>query len=109
MRLPWRRGTQRARRLRPATRADLEHLGQFARTRTGVEAYLEPRTVLTETTLVLVADTGEWTRRRVDGPAGASAFAKKHKLPLYEVGVVGYPQRMRQWTERRKAGEVGPA
>ena len=96
-RLAGRPGRQRA-----ATRADAEHLAEFARTRPGVEAYLEPRTVITESTLLLVAASGEWTRRRVDGPAGAHAFARKHAIPLYEAQVVGYPQRMREWNARRK-------
>ena len=37
----------------------------------GVEAYVEPRTTVTDTTILLVAHDGEWTRRRVDGPRGA--------------------------------------
>jgi hypothetical protein len=100
------RRKDRPRTLRTADSADLDHLSQFVRTRGGVEAYLEPRTAVTDTTVVLVASTGEWTRRRIDGPGGAAAFAKKHAIPLYDVGIVGYPRRMRQWTERRKAGEA---
>jgi hypothetical protein len=101
-------GLLRRRRRRPgtvrgATSADLEHLREFARTRQGVEAFLEPRTAITETTVVLVAADGEWTRRRVDGPQGAASFAKKAAIPLYDVGVVGYPKRMREYNERRKA------
>lgn len=88
---------------RTASRADLEHLAEFVRTRHGVEAFLEPRTMVTESTLVLVASTGEWTRRRIDGPSGAGSFAKKQRIPLYEVERVGYPDRMRRWTQRRKA------
>jgi hypothetical protein len=91
--------------LRTADSADLDHLADFVRTRSGVEGYIEPRTAITETTLVLVADTGEWTRRRVAGPRGAASFAKKHNIPVYEANVVGYPKRMRQWTEQRKASE----
>jgi hypothetical protein len=95
--------------LRPATSDDLDHLSQFVKSRTGVEAYIEPRTAVTETTVVLVAATGEWTRRRVGGAEAARAFSKKHAIPLYDVGVVGYPKRMREWTARRKAnGDTGP-
>jgi hypothetical protein len=91
--------------LRTAESQDLAHLREFVASRPGVEAYLEPRTAVTETTVVLVASTGEWTRRRVDGVDGARSFATKHAIPLYDVGVVGYPKRMRDWTARRKAAE----
>jgi hypothetical protein len=92
-----------------ATSADVDHMAEFVRSRGGVEAYLEPRTAVTEMTVVLVATSGEWTRRRVDGPSAARAFAQKHSIPLYDVGIVGYPQRMRDWTARRKAaGETCP-
>ena len=70
--------------------------------RDGVEAFVEPRTTVTDTTVVLVAEDGEWTRRRVNGPGGAASFAKKHRVPLYDVGRVGYPQRMRDWNARHK-------
>ena len=101
----WLRRKRRAGVLRAADSADLQHLTAFASTRGGVEAYLEPRTAVTETTVVLVAADGEWTRRRVDGPDAAGAFARRHAIPLYDAGVVGYPQRMREWTARRKAQE----
>ncbi|HEY2271748.1 MAG TPA: hypothetical protein VGH30_03170 [Jatrophihabitantaceae bacterium] len=101
------RRKQRPGTLRTADSADVQHLSEFAKTRAGVEAFLEPRTAVTETTLVLVAGTGEWTRRRVDGVNGANSFAKKHAIPLYDVGVVGYPQRMREWNARRKAEGTG--
>jgi hypothetical protein len=91
--------------LRTADSDDADHLADFVRTRHGVEAYLEPRTAVTDTTVVLVAGTGEWTRRRVAGASGAQSFAKKHAIPLYDVGVVGYPRRMRQWTERHKSAQ----
>jgi hypothetical protein len=105
-----RRTKARAGTLRAGTSADLDHLANFAQTRSGVEAYLEPRTTVTDTTLLLVASTGEWTRRRVASPDAAAAFARKYGLPLYEAARVGYPQRMREWTARRKAaGEPGPS
>jgi hypothetical protein len=90
--------------LRAADSADRDHLIDFIRTRQGVEAYLEPRTAVTDTTLVLVAADGEWTRRRVAGPEAAAALARKQGIPLYEAARVGYPQRMRDWSARRQAG-----
>ena len=100
-----RRGKGRPGTLRSATSADLEHLRQFISTRDGVEAYLEPRTTVTDTTVVLVASSGEWTRRRVDSPEAAAALARKQSIPLYEAAKVGYPRRMREWTSRRKSAE----
>jgi len=82
-------------------RAAEAHLTEFARSRTGVEAYVEPRTAVTETTVVFVAASGEWTRRRVAGPQAAHALARALGIPAYDAGVVGYPQRMREWTRKR--------
>ncbi|WP_329102710.1 hypothetical protein OG792_24660 [Micromonospora sp. NBC_01699] len=89
---------------RVANRGDLEHLEQFVRSRRGVEAFIEPRTTVTETTVMLIAYDGEWTRRRIDSPEGARRFAHKMAIPIYDVRLVGYPQRMRDFNERRKRG-----
>lgn len=101
------RGRGRPGTPRTGSDADLDHLHEFVRSRRGVEAYVEPRTAITETTVMLIAEDGEWTRRRVAGPAGAASFAKKAGVPLYDVAVVGYPQRMRDYNARRKAGGAG--
>jgi hypothetical protein len=77
------------------------HLSDFARTRLGVEAYIEPRTAVTDTTVVFIATSGEWTRRRVRSPQQAHALARALGIPAYDAGVVGYPARMREWTRKR--------
>ena len=87
---------------RVAEKADFEHLENFTRTRRGVEAFLEPRTTVTETTMMLVAHDGEWTRRRVPDHGSARAFGNRLGIPVYDVALVGYPQRMRDFNERRK-------
>src|SRR6266567_2497182 len=84
-------------------REDEAHLARFARSRGGVEAYVEPRTAVTETTMVLVAADGEWTRRRVPGPQAAHQLAHRLGIPAYDAAVVGYPQRMRDWNSRLAA------
>jgi hypothetical protein len=93
---------------RAASRADLEHLEQFVASRRGVEAFIEPRTTVTETTVLLIAHDGEWTRRRIDSPETARRFAHRLAIPIYDVALVGYPKRMRDFNERRKraAGEA---
>ncbi|MBE1471323.1 oxidoreductase [Kibdelosporangium phytohabitans] len=89
---------------RTATSKDTDHLVAWAQSRRGVEAYVEPRTNVTHTTVVLIASDGEWTRRRIDDEDAARSFGKKHSIPVYDAGIVGYPQRMRDYT-RRKAEE----
>jgi hypothetical protein len=80
----------------------MAHLSAWARARTGVEAYVEPRTMVTETTVVLVAKDGEWTRRRVNGPAGARKLGRALRIPVYDAQVVGYPRRMRDYDARQR-------
>jgi hypothetical protein len=102
------RRKQRPGTLRTGSSADVDHLATFIKSRQGVEAYLEPRTAVTEMTIVLVAGDGEWTRRRMTGVDGVRDFAKKYSIPVYDAGIVGYPQRMRDWTARRKStGQTG--
>lgn len=86
---------------RAAEKVDRKHLTEFIGSRQGVEGYVEPRTTVTQTTLMLVAIDGEWTRRRVPSPAWAHEFANKHGVPSYDAAVVGYPQRMREYNRRQ--------
>lgn len=90
-------------RARTATREDTEHLRTWAGERYGVEGFLEPPTAVTETTIVLVAHDGEWTRRRIGGRDAAYRFCSGLGIPFYEVTKVGYPQRMRDYQARQRA------
>ena len=97
----------RLRRPRPGTvrrsvAEDEAHLRAWAAAHQGVEAFVEPRTTVTDTTVVLVANDGEWTRRRVAGPAGAHKLARSLRMPVYDVQIVGYPQRMRDHDARQR-------
>ena len=87
---------------RGSHRGDLAHIEQFVASRRGVEGYVEPRTTVTETTIVLVAADGEWTRRRIDGPEVARRLSRELVIPVYDAQVTGYPQRMRDWSARQK-------
>ncbi len=84
------------------------HLADFAASRTGVEAFVEPATTVTPTTLLLVAHDGEWTRRRVPDPRKAVDFAKRVGIPVYDVNLTGYPQRMRDFNKRQRGDDGGP-
>jgi hypothetical protein len=79
------------------------YLEQFVRARTGVEGFIEPATTVTPTTLLLVAEDGEWTRRAVPDAATALGFGRKLSIPVYDVNLSGYPQRMRDYNARKKA------
>ena len=74
----------------------MDHLSEFARSRRGVEAFVEPRTTVTDTTVVLVAHDGEWTRRRV------AAARAAHDLAASWVS----PRTTRPWSGTRPGSRV---
>ena len=81
------------------------HFEQFVGSRRGVEAYVEPATNITATTVVLIAHDGEWTRRALPSRPVAFDVARSLGVPVYDVNQTGYPARMRAWTARqRRAG-----
>ena len=82
--------------------ADLAYMRQWVAEHAGVEAFIEPKTTVTELTVVLVAGDGEWTRRRAGGDAGARRLSDRLNIPVYDVQKVGYPQRMREHDARRR-------
>lgn len=90
---------------RASSRADLAALKAWAEARSGVEAFIEPKTSVTQTTLLLVAGSGESIRRRVPSPEAAREFArKKLNIPVYDANLVGLPQRKREYDLRRAKG-----
>lgn len=80
----------------------LAHFRDFERTRVGVEAYIEPATRVTSTTMVLIDFQGEWTRRAIPDPEAGAALAKEIGIPVYDINLTGYPQRMRDWNARQR-------
>ena len=89
-------------RVRASSSVDLDHLHSWVVERTGVEGFVEPRTAVSDVTLLLVAHDGEWTRRRVPSVDWAHTFCNKHQIPSYDAAVVGIPQRMRDFNRRKK-------
>ena len=88
--------------VRASDAADEQHLREFIEARRGVEGFVEPRTTVTDVTVLLVAHDGEWTRRRVPSVRWAHDFCNRHGVPSYDAGLVGIPQRMRDWNSREK-------
>ncbi len=80
-----------------ASRTGTRELEEFIRTRAGVEAYLEPKTAIYSTTLLLVADDGEYLRRPVKDRNQGAALCARTNVPLYDARRVGYPRRMKDY------------
>ena len=89
-------------RVLASTSEDEQHLVQFVSTREGIEGFVEPRTAVSDVTLLLVAWDGEYTRRRVPSEDWAYAFCRRRDIKANEAGVVGIPQRMREYIKRQK-------
>lgn len=94
-------GAGSAAQRRDAERETAEHLQTWMSSRHGIEIYTEPKTAVTSPTMMLVAHDGEFTRRPVRSPEDAKDFAHEHGLPIYDATVVGYPQRMRDYSRRQ--------
>lgn len=65
-----------------------------------MEGYIEPETVVNEMSVVLVDESGNFTRRRIGGPKGIDAVRKQLGIELYDVEETGYPERMRKKMEQ---------
>jgi hypothetical protein len=98
----WTRLRSRSNTLRGSSTGDLSHLREWAQAHEGVEAFVEPRTTVTRTTVLLVDATGAWTRREVADPAQARKLARSLAMPIYDAQLVGYPQRMRDHDARER-------
>ena len=85
-----------------AQAATIAHLKEFVRLHEECEAFIEPPTRVTQTTMVVVGGTGEWTRRRIPDQATARKVAKQLGIPAYDVNLSGYPSRMREWNETHR-------
>ena len=83
----------------------IEHLRAFVASRPGCEAYIEPPTPVTQTTMIVVAGTGEFTRRRVPDAGAGRKLAKDLGIPAFDVNLSGYPSRMRAWVEQQRKGK----
>jgi len=81
-----------------------DHFASFVSSRRGVEAFVEPPTNVTATTVVLIAHDGEWTRRAVASRDKAFELPRALGIPVYDVNQTGYPSRMREWNSRQRKG-----
>src|SRR5919107_1861126 len=100
--MKWFGRRQKAGTMRKSDNPDQAHLREFVQTRQGVEGFVEPRTAVTEYTLLLVAVDGEWTRRRAPSVGWAHPSPNNPGPPSSAAAVVVSPPRMREYNARQK-------
>jgi hypothetical protein len=92
-----RRRRSRAPKPQKTPKSDRDAVKDFVKTRSGVEAYVEPRTLDQGLSAVLVASDGEWIRFTLPDDTWLRRFARKRAVPVYDAGLLGYPKRMREY------------
>ena len=93
-----RRSTQlyRAWKQVPGPAEDREGILAFVTSRQGVEAYVEPRTVIHPLSVVLIAEDGEWRRFELRDDAYLRELVKERGLRVLDASRFGYPERMKR-------------
>jgi hypothetical protein len=84
----------------PAERRD--EIVEFLNTHEGVEAYVEPKTVVSPRSVVLIDGAGEWRRFGLKEDASLRRVSAERGLPIFDAALIGYPPRM-----RRRPGPAG--
>jgi hypothetical protein len=99
-----RRSTQfyRAWKQVPGPAEDREGILAFIGSRQGVEAYVEPRTMMHPLSVVLVAGDGDWVRFELRDDGFLRELAADRGLKVIDAGRFGYPERIRR---RRPRGD----
>jgi hypothetical protein len=62
----------------------------------GVEAYVEPKTVMSPLSVVLVDGDGDWKRFELQEDRFLRQLAKERGVPIFDAARTGYPSRMRR-------------
>jgi hypothetical protein len=89
----------------PGPQEDRDRIIAFLDSRRGVDAFVEPRTVIHPLSVVLVAEDGEWIRIELREDAFLRELSRTRGLRIHDATRVGYPERMRNY--RRPGGAQG--
>lgn len=90
----------------PGPSEDRDRILAFLESRSGVEAFVEPRTVVHPLSAVLVDGDGEWVRVELRDDSFLRELARTRGLPVHDAMRTGYPERMRR--RRRPESGEGP-
>jgi hypothetical protein len=93
-------GLRRRRRSAPdpfERRAEIdEGMEEFLNAHAGVEAYVEPETVVSPRSVVLVDGAGEGRRFPLSEDSVLRRVAGDRGMPIFDASRTGYPSRMRR-------------
>jgi hypothetical protein len=64
--------------------------------RVGVEAYVEPKTVMSYLSVVFIDADGEWKRFELKEDRFLRQLVKERNVPIFDAARTGYPPRMRR-------------
>ena len=87
------------------SRIQRQSIKEFIRSNTGVEAFVEPGSLTARLSVVFVAASGESRRIEIPDLAFVQKMSRKHGIPVYDAGRVGYPKRMKEY---RRPGDAPP-
>jgi hypothetical protein len=87
---------RRRRKISPVSDEGDGAMEEFVRTHTGVEACVEPETVVSPRSVVLVDAVGEWRRFPLHGDAHLRRLSAERGVPILDAARTGYPSRMRK-------------
>ena len=83
----------------PAPDAPPGAIEEFMSTHQGVEAYVEPETVISPRSVVLVDVDGGWRRFPLADDARLRRLSAERGVPIFDAARTGYPPRMRRGPE----------
>jgi hypothetical protein len=86
----------------PGPSEDRDRIVEFLDSHEGVEAYVEPKTVMHPLSVVLVDVDGAWRRFELSEDAVLRELARTRHLKIVDAARFGYPSRM------RRQGGAGP-
>jgi hypothetical protein len=81
---------------------DRDGIVAFLDSRSGVEAYMEPKTAMSALSVVLVAGDGEWKRFELADDSFIRDLSRTRGLPVMDAMRTGYPERMRKYRRAQK-------
>lgn len=95
----WDRRTHQAYRKVKGIQGPSEHRGEIAAfldSHEGVDAYVEPRTVMHPLSVVLVDADGAWRRFELSEDTYLRELARTRNVKIVDAARFGYPERMRR-------------